>query len=87
MINFNDKRLIEIHGDWVRVQVAFYDFLFTTATNVCPSCFNEKIFKEGSPTYDNFIYIINEYFPDQNNAWFAFIEHELNVKNGARSVD
>ncbi|GAG42902.1 unnamed protein product, partial [marine sediment metagenome] len=32
--SFNEKKLIEKYGNWVRVQVAFYDFLFQKAIEI-----------------------------------------------------
>lgn len=81
MIDFNNEKLIEKYGSWMRVQVAFYDFLFTTALNVCPGHFNELArasveegsFADGEEFYETQVKAITEQFPKQSDAWDKFI--------------
>jgi len=79
---FEDKRLIEKFGSWTRVQVAFYDFIFKHALNLCPRHFREKAqeeaatggFADGENLYERSVKIIEETFPSFESAWKAFIE-------------
>ena len=84
MISFHHQELIVEYGSWAKVQVEFYDFLFSTA--------GKSMIDEWSPaqraTYakgegmgqaeflDKTIIEIDKMFPNQEDAWAAFLEHE-----------
>jgi len=81
---FNDERLVEKHGSWVRVQVEFYDFLFQTASAMCESHFREKMFEntkdgkfsDGNEFYEIMIGNLEGIFKTEHEAWEAFLESE-----------
>jgi len=76
MINFRDKFLIQKYGSWVRVQVAFYDFLFTEANKICEHHLNEELlqhWKESDLLYERFISVIQNKWPTPESAWSDFL--------------
>lgn len=84
MIDFNMKALVKKYGSWVRVQVAFYDFLFETASEMCATCFRETAvdeimqggFADGENVYETVIDKLEEIFETADAAWLQFIEAE-----------
>lgn len=82
--DFSNRRLVAKYGSWMKVQVAFYDFLFTTATQMHPGCFNKSIqrdvaagkWADGQSAYDVTIATIEQVFPRDRQAWEAFLESE-----------
>ncbi len=76
MINFNDPNLLRKYGNWVKVQVAFYDFLFRTATELEPSAFNKLStideFADGEDAYDMAIKMIDKTFLTPEKAFEQF---------------
>lgn len=77
---FNDPALVAIYGSWVRVQVAFYDFLFLSALEMCPECFRQKAvaeamsggFADGEDFYERSVKKIEENLTDFDTAWNLF---------------
>ncbi len=77
---FEDKELIEKYGSWVRVQVAFYDFIFQAAIELCPEHFRETFakeamsggFAEGEDLYERSVLAIENHFVSVESAWSAF---------------
>ena len=84
-MNFVAPQLVAKYGSWVRVQVAFYDFLFWAGINMCPKHFRETAIKEatsggwkdGGRVYERAITGIEETFKTPEEAWASFIEREL----------
>lgn len=81
MIDFSKPELIKKYGSWMRVQVAFYDFLFTKGTKLCPAHFNqaakeafENGFANGADVYENAVKMIEENLTTPQEAWNAFLE-------------
>jgi len=81
---FNNAKLIEKHGSWMRVQVAFYDFLFESALNILPEEFREVAvaeaiaggFADGEDLYERSITGIERHFESFDAAWQAFEQQE-----------
>lgn len=77
---FNDPEMISFYGSWVRVQVAFYDFLFQHALQLCPEHFREQAiesamdgqFADGEDFYESSVKKIESSLPDFNSAWVLF---------------
>ena len=84
-IEFDMKCLVKKYGSWVRVQVAFYDFLFMTATKMSPKNFRETVlveiasggFADGEGAYEKAMSILEETFATPESAWVAFLIFEL----------
>ncbi len=77
---FDNTQLIQKHGDWMRIQVAFYDFLFATALEMCPSCFNNiglqeviQGWNDDDNIYQCSVEAIVRKYPTFQDAWEAFI--------------
>lgn len=71
----DNEKMIEKFGSWVRVQVAFYDFIFETALETCASCFNKSIvsdFSDGEDLYEKSVTAIETHFSSFEEAWKAF---------------
>jgi len=69
------KRLIDRYGSWVRVQVAFYDFIFEEALEQCAKCINDGIvdgFADGKNVYEDAVKAIELKFNSFGEAWKAF---------------
>ena len=86
MIDFNDPKLVAMHGDsWVDVQVAFYDFIWKSATAISAGDFNEKVldearqriadegFSDESSFYNEHVAVIKRTFKTADEAWDAFL--------------
>lgn len=81
-IEFQDSRLVKQFGSWVRVQVAFYDFLFETGTGLCARHFREQLNSEvqagrwadGEGLYEDTVSALEKTFSSPGEAWKAFIE-------------
>ena len=73
MINFNDPTLVKKYGSWIKVQVAFYDFLFVYSQDLCPHHFNEMTFKSAHDFYEIAIEHIEDCFESADDAWNKFI--------------
>lgn len=79
-VDFNDPKLIAKYGSWVRVQVAFYDFIFQAALDLCPSHFREQAmeeamsggFAEGEDLYERSVKAIEMKFGTPEEAWAQF---------------
>jgi len=75
------KKLIDEYGSWIRVQVAFYDFVFISAIALCPKHFIETAtaeamsggFADGEDLYERSIKKIEELYPSFEMAWKAFV--------------
>ena len=77
---FDDKKLCKIHGNWVRTQVAFYDFIFIKGSKMCANCFKDKAIQEisngfcdGGDIYEKTIKAIKQIFPTFKSAQVAFL--------------
>lgn len=71
----DDQKLIEKFGSWVRVQVAFYDFIFQQALEMCVHHTNEAMlqgFSDGEDPYEDAVKAIEGKFSSFNDAWAAF---------------
>lgn len=80
MINFNDPHLIAKYGSWVKVQVAFYDYLFMQGTKINVDKWRRAAlltaaynFTEGDELYEQSIKAIEGRFPDPYEAWANFV--------------
>jgi hypothetical protein len=78
---FDDEILIKKYGSWIKAQVAFYDFIFQEATNLCIGCFKDKClqeisdgFKDGEFIYEKSIEAIKKMFPTFKKAWDEFLK-------------
>lgn len=83
LINFADEHLIAKYGSWIRVQVAFYDFIFQTALDLCPKHFKDISlqqsldgFADGEEFYERSIKAIEGAFSSPEEAWQAFLQSE-----------
>ncbi len=75
--------LIKSYGSWVRVIVAFYDFLFVTALKMCPKHTTEAFlhgFAEGKDPYEDAIGAIEKRFENFADAWVAFVKEEKETR-------
>lgn len=71
----NDKQLVAHFGSWVRVQVAFYDYIFQAALELCPQHAMEKMaqnFRDGTNSYEDAVKAIEKKFGTFKEAWAAF---------------
>lgn len=73
---FQNKVLIDKYGSWVKVQVAFYDFIFLSAMETGQCLFNERAFAEGEAFYEDSVSYIEGKFATFGDAWEAFIESQ-----------
>lgn len=85
-INFSEPKLVDKYGSWVRVQVAFYDFIFQSGTDLCGTHFNqvvsseiieaaasgERAWGDGAPLYERTVKNIERAFATPEDAWQAF---------------
>ena len=77
-MELDEKKLIEKFGSWVRVQVAFYDFIFQSAMSMCPEHTTEmmvKGFADGDNPYEDCVKVIEKKFPTPMVAWIEFVHH------------
>ena len=70
-VNFSLPVLLDKYGSWMAAQVAFYDYLFISATEVCPACFNAIA---SGKDYEETIDVINKLFPTQEEAFSCFLD-------------
>jgi len=71
----DNAELVIRFGSWVRVQVAFYDFIFQQALELCPSHVTEALiagFADGEDPYENAVKAIESKFNSFKEAWTAF---------------
>jgi hypothetical protein len=86
MIDFDDPKLIAMHGNsWVDVQVAFYDFIWKTATAIEVGEFNEKVlaetrqrievegFHDDAPFFNSALAALKNRFKTADEAWDVFV--------------
>lgn len=76
---FDELQLVGKYGSWVKVQVAFYDFIFQEGTELCPAHWKEKAdkeFKDGGDFYEQSVAQIEKRFVSFAAAWTAFLENE-----------
>jgi len=78
---FSDIELIKRFGSWVKVQVAFYDFIFQKATKLCPECWKDMAvqeicdkFKDSEDFYERSVAAIESHFETFEQAFVAFKE-------------
>jgi hypothetical protein len=83
-MNFNDPKLVKKYGNWIRVQVAFYDYLFFIGTNLCAAHWKEKAragladgFADGEDLYESSIKGIERAFSSPEDAWERFVQNSL----------
>jgi len=85
LIDFQDSKLLKKYGSWVRVQVAFYDFLFETGSELCPECFRERVvvdivsggWADGEGVYEETMTVLEKLFSSPDEAWEAFLRNEF----------
>lgn len=85
-MDFQDIKLVEEYGSWVRVQVAFYDFLFETGSKLCPGHLREQALEDmrngkwadGEDIYEKTMTALEQQFDSPEKAWAAFIQDEFN---------
>lgn len=83
-MNFSEPKLVAKYGSWVRVQVAFYDFIFQHGIGLCATHFNQVVSSEAlstgfgdcSPTYEYAVRRIQLSFKTPEAAWKAFCTAE-----------
>ncbi len=71
----DDLKLIGKFGSWVRVQVAFYDFIFQEALEMCAQHTKETMiegFADGQDPYEDAVKAIEGKFKSFGDAWAAF---------------
>jgi len=83
-INFADEKLVKKYGSWVKVQVAFYDFLFETGSELCAEHFREQsvaaeilldgAWADGNPIYEKTIAAIENCLDSPVDAWTEFVK-------------
>lgn len=93
---FSDPKLVEYFGSWVRVQVAFYDFIFQQASKLCPALWKDMFlqetydgFKDGEDLYDRSVAAIESCFDTFEQAFSVFkkyvstnfIKQEVEIEN------
>lgn len=85
-MNFDDPRLVAKFGSWARVQVAFYDFIFQAALELCPEHFRLEAIKDavttdgfadGNDYYERAVTTIGQKFKSSDDAWHAFVADSL----------
>ena len=80
-MQFDHPSLIKKYGSWVRVQVAFYDFIFQEPLKLCPKHFREKAqeeamtggFADGEDFYERSVKTIERHFKSPKQPWREFI--------------
>ncbi len=79
-MNLRDGKLVDKYGSWIRVLVAFYDFIFIEANELCATHLNEALqnheFKDGESLYENMIEKIKDKYSSEIEAWNAFLLNE-----------
>lgn len=81
-LDFTNINLVAKYGTWVKVQVAFYDFIFQESINMCPEHFREKAmqemcdggFADGEDIYEASVRQIEGMFNTPGKAWEAFVK-------------
>ena len=82
--DFANKRLVKKYGSWFRVQVAFYDFLFSVGSRAHAGCFNREAiaevaageWRDGGNIYEKATQEIERSFSSPESAWKAFLRDE-----------
>jgi hypothetical protein len=86
--DFGNPKLVERYGSWVRVQVAFYDFIFEEGMGMCAACANpiliedaqREVAEEGwhddGPVFRMVVSEIEKSFKSPEEAWKRFVEQE-----------
>jgi len=69
---FNNKKLIKKYGNWVEVQSAFYNFLFSKAIEEHIKNSNNQYSKEIQLKIESIMKTIERMFPTFNLAWEDF---------------
>jgi hypothetical protein len=86
MLPFDDKKLVDKFGSWVRVQVEFYDFLFESATQLSVEKLSEEFkdqyanavtegFADGEDLYEKSVEAIEAVYKTPEESWQKFVEH------------
>ena len=81
MIDFNDGRIVKKYPSWIKAQVAFYDFIFSKASQHCASCFNASAFADGNRFYEEAVKKIQELYPTPADAWNDFLNEGVKEPN------
>jgi len=69
---FNNKKLIKKYGSWIKIQNAFYNFLFKKATEEHIKNSNNQYSKKIQLKMKNIVKTMEQTFPTFNIAWEAF---------------
>ena len=81
-LHFGNPKLLNRFGAWMRVQAAFYDFLFSqvTSPSLGPQNYTDYVLRGWFPEtdetdlYEETITAIEQKFPTFQDAWTAFVE-------------
>lgn len=74
-MNFNEPKLVNYFGSWVRVQVAFYDFIMKTALGKLDLTQEDILdFQNETNNYDRMIARCVDEFETPEIAWDLFIK-------------
>lgn len=86
-MNLGHPPLIEKFGTWVKVMIAFYDFVWQKAAEAKPELAQRAAdqtsplalddFAFGSPFFEQSVLSAAEVFPTMDDAWSAFLKAEL----------
>ena len=81
-MNFTHPVLLQKYGSWIRVQVAFYDFLFMKGYPNLNSISEGKEemmmdFADGKDPYEKPVRALEKLYNNPNEAWTEFLEEEL----------
>lgn len=75
LTQFDDPELVAIFGSWVRVQVAFYDFITQQGMGMCAEHLKQELFEQyhdGGNAYETMIKSVEAAFPSMVEAFAAF---------------
>lgn len=74
-MNFARKDLVEHFGSWIKVQVAFYDWLMLDGLGgMTANEFNKLTWKEGTKKYDEMVAKVEERYVTPSVAWTEFVK-------------
>jgi hypothetical protein len=88
---FDDPALVAKYGSWMRVQVAFYDYIFRIGTELCAKHWKELALKEvadqfadGGDLYERSAKGIMYKFKTAQSAWASFVEANGDISDGKK---
>ncbi len=70
-IDFSRLDLVQHFGSWVKVQVAFYDFIFTSSLKMGAKEFNKR-WRDGETVYERAAKAIARTYKTPEAAWESF---------------